>query len=59
MDEILKIPPSTSDQPSSLLFVNSKISVHVRGLKALSVSSQQYGSLLIPVVMSKLSNDIR
>jgi len=59
MDDILKIPPSTSDQPSSLRFVNDKISVHVRGLKDLGVSSEQYGSLLIPIVMSKLPNDIR
>ena len=59
MDEILKIPPSASDRPSSFRFVNDKISVHVRGLKALGVSSEQYGSLLIPIVKSKLPNDIR
>ena len=36
-----------------------RISVHVRGLASLGISTEQYGSLLIPVVMSKLPNEIR
>ena len=59
MDEILKIPQCTSDRPASLRLVYDKLSVHVGGLKSLGVSSEQYGSLLIPIVMSKLPNDIR
>ena len=59
MDEIVKLPPSTSDRPSSLRFVYDKLSVHVRGLKSLGVSAEQYGSLLIPIVMSKLPDDVR
>ena len=59
MDEILKIPQCTSDRPASLRLVYDELSVHVRGLKSLGVSSEQYGSLLIPIVMSKLPNDIR
>jgi len=31
----------------------------VRGLKSLGVSAEQYGSLLIPIVMSKLPDDVR
>jgi len=31
----------------------------VRGLRSLGISSEQYGSLLIPVVMSKIPSDIR
>ena len=38
---------------------SSKLSVHVRGLKSLGVSAEQYGSLLIPIVMSKLPDDVR
>ena len=36
-----------------------KINVNVRGLEALGVKASQYGRLLIPVVMSKLQQDIR
>ena len=52
MDEILKIQPCASDRPSSLRFLYNKLSVHVRGLSSLGVSSEQYGSLLIPIIMS-------
>ena len=34
-------------------------SVNIRGLESLGVSSNQYGSLLIPVIMSKLPHEIR
>ena len=37
----------------------NKISFNARGLEALGVRASQYGSLLIPVVMSKLPQDIR
>ena len=33
--------------------------VHVRGLESHGITSAQYGSLLIPVILSKFSNDIR
>ena len=36
-----------------------KISVNVRGLESLGVSSSQYGSLLIPVIMSKLPQEVQ
>ena len=59
MDELLKIPGCTSDKASQLRFVYDKISVNVRGLESLGVSSSQYGSLLIPVIMSKLPQEVR
>jgi len=59
MDEILKIQPCSSDQPSLLQFLYDKLSVHVRGLSSLGVTAQEYGSLLIPIIMSKLPNEIR
>ena len=40
-------------------FVYDKVSVHVRGLESLGVNSEQYGSLLIPVIMAKLPADVR
>ena len=59
MDEIIKLQPSHNDRPASLGYVFDQISVHVRGLASLEISTEQYGSLLIPVVMSKLPNEIR
>ena len=59
MDELLKIPACTTDKTSQLRFIYDKISINVRGLEALGVNSSQYGSLLIPVVMSKLPQDVR
>ena len=59
MDELLKIPNCVNDKPHSLRTVYDKISVHTRGLASLGVSSKEYGSLLIPVIMSKLPTEIR
>ena len=59
MDELLKIPACNGDKPSQLRFVYDKVSVHVRGLEALGVDARQYGSLLIPVIMAKLPQDVR
>ena len=58
MDELLKIPGYTSDKTLQLRFVYDKISLNVRGLESLGVSSSQYGSLLIPVIMSKLPQEV-
>ena len=59
MDELSKIAPCANDKPNHLRFVYDKISVDVRGLEALGVTAEQYGSLLIPVIMSKLPSEIR
>ena len=59
MEEVLKLQPCLTDRPSSLRFLYDKLSVHVRGLSSLGVSSQEYGSLLILIIMSKLPNEIR
>ena len=59
MDELIKLQPSHNDRPASLRYIYDRISVHVRGLASLGISTEQYGSLLIPVVMSKLPNEIR
>ena len=59
MNEMLKIPACTSDKASQLRLVYDKIGINIRGLESLGVSSHQYGSLLIPVIVSKLPHDIR
>ena len=59
MDELLKLPTCAGDRATSLRRIYDKINVHVRELNALGINSRQYGSLLIPVIMSKLPGDIR
>ena len=59
MDEILKIQACTGERLASLRFAYDLFSVHIRGLQSLGISSDQYGSLLIPIMMAKLPNDIR
>ena len=59
MDEMLKIPSCVRHNASQVRLVYDKISVNVRGLESLGVSSNQYGSLLIPVILSKLPHEIR
>ena len=59
MDQILQIPACTEGRTGQLRFAFDKISVHVRGLASLGIAAEQYGSLLIPVIMAKLPSEIR
>ena len=59
MDELLHLPNCNPDKSSSLRFVYDKVSIHVRGLESLGVSSTEFGSLFILIVMTKLTNDLR
>ena len=59
MEELLKVPGCISDRSHSLHSVYDKIIIHVRGLESLEVTSDQYGSLLIPIILSKFPSDIR
>ena len=59
MDELVKLPNCTNVRPHSLRYLYDQITVHIRGLKALEVNSEQSGSLLIPIVISKLPSEIR
>ena len=58
MDELLKIPSCVGEKSSQLRYVYDKVTIHVRGLESLGVTAEQYGSMLIPVVMSKLPTEI-
>ena len=59
MDEMLKISGCVNDNASQLRLVYDRISINIRAVESLGVSSSQYGSLLIPVIMSKLPPEIR
>lgn len=56
MEGLLKVSNCIGDRPGSLRAVYDKIMVHIRGLET---TSEQYGSMLIPVIMTKFPSDIR
>ena len=59
MDELLKLPTCTWDKPGQLRIICDKIKINVRGLERLGVKAEQYGSFLIPVIMSRLRAEVR
>ena len=59
MEELLKLPACTTEKSTSLRFVYDKINVNIRGLSSLGIGSEQYGSLLIPIIMTKLPQELR
>ena len=59
MDDLLRIPSCSSDRTTHLLLVYDKVHANVRGLEALGIEANQYGSFLIPIVMAKLPSDVR
>lgn len=58
MDEILKIPAFVSDSASQHGLVYHKIRVNIKSVESLGVTSNQYCSVLILVIMSKLPHKI-
>ena len=60
MDGLLKLTPSgnTSDV-RKLWQTYDEIEAHVRGLQTLEVPTESYGSFLVPVLMMKITEDIR
>ena len=59
MKEIIKLPACTGERPSALRYVYDKVNVNIRGLASMGINSAQYGSLLIPIIMTKLPQDLR
>lgn len=59
MDSLLKISAlSSSKDVEKLRQTYDQIEAHVRGLQALDVPISSYGSLLVPVLLSKIPDDI-
>ena len=63
MDALLKIVEikgcSQEQELRQLRGIYDKIETHVRGLQSLGIGSTQYGSLLTPVVLSKIPEEMR
>ena len=58
MDDLLKFTLCLDNKPHHLRVIYDKIFASVCGLEALRILSIQYGSFLIPVVMSKLPTEV-
>ena len=58
MDKFLKLPTCTGKDSGQLRLIYDLVSVNVRGLESLGVKAEQYSSLLIPVIMSKLTEEV-
>ncbi|MEO0686947.1 MAG: DUF1759 domain-containing protein, partial [Cyanobacteria bacterium J06649_11] len=60
MDTLLQIVPvKIGTDVKQLRAMYDKIEVNVRGLQSLGIKPDQYGCLLVPVIMSKVPEDIR
>ena len=58
MNELRKMTPCRSGEVSQIRFTYDKINVHVRGLQALGIDPDHYGSLLIPVILEIIPEEI-
>ena len=59
MGELPKLPTCTWHKPGELRIIYDKIKIDVRGLESLGVKAEQYGSFLIPMIMSRLPAEVR
>ena len=60
MDNLLQLPVVGSvNDLKGIRQLYEKIEIHIRGLQALGVEAQQHGSLLVPVLRSKVPQELR
>ena len=58
MEKLVKIPHCNGDKVVQICEVYDKININIRALEALKISCENYGCLLIPVIMIQpLSTD--
>ena len=54
MQALLELPGPTNELSSLRMFYDS-VEAHIRGLSMLGVPKESYGTLLVPIVIAKLS----
>ena len=59
MDALLKLPLVNNTDAKRLMSVYDLIEQNTRGLKTLGISSKEYGSLLLPILMSRLPQEFK
>ena len=58
MQALLNLQGLPNEKVSQLRLIFDQINAHVRGLETLGVTAERYGSLLIPIIMSRMPSDI-
>ena len=58
VDELTHTPVCSGDKAAQVRALYDKINVHVRGLNSVGMEPHDYGKFLIPVIMSKLLQDV-
>ena len=58
MQALLKLQNCPNQSVEELRSIYDSINIHVRGLESLGTPIEQYGSLLIPIIMSRMPEDI-
>ena len=60
MEALLQLPAVTViTDIKRIRMISDKVAANVRGLEALGIASDTYGSLLVPVMMNKLPEELR
>ncbi|XP_020611283.1 uncharacterized protein LOC110049797 [Orbicella faveolata] len=60
VDNLLKLPVVSSvNDVKDIRQLYDKTEIHIRGLQALGVEAQQYGSFFVPVLLSKVPQELR
>eukprot|EP00795_Rhopilema_esculentum_P016270 gene16270-biopygen5527 len=58
MQALLNLQSYPNETVSQIRAIYDNINVQVRGLETLGISSERYGSLLVPVIMSRMPAEI-
>ena len=58
MQALLKLQNCPNDGTDQLRKIYDSINVHVRGLESLGMTADSYGSLQIPIIMSRMPKEI-
>ena len=58
MQALLKLQSSENERIADLRAICDTIMVHIRGLESLGMSSDNYGSLLVLVIIFRMPEDI-
>jgi len=59
VDELMRLPNCSGDKLSQLRLVYDRVNVKIRCLDSLGMPASQYGCFLIPIIMSKISDDVK
>ena len=59
IQQLLSVPESRSSSVQSLRELQDRLLIHIRSLESLGITGDKYGVVLVPLILSKLSPDVR